>query len=245
MAISVIQRAKAGDTGGITGFCAAAFGSNVTSGSAIIAIGFIGATSNAGLSTPTDTRGNTFNPIANINDGSSSIGMKAWIAYGTAAGADTVTMSDGSNISTLFVFEVSGLAASAAFDKIASAYQSSSTALSSGNTPTTGFANELLLGAFGLTSASGLSWTVGSGYSNLQTQATAFCESSSEEEIVSSTGAYAATATLAANTGNSLSVILTFSNTAIGPTVANDPGFYKQPTNQPSMHYTKPLIKEY
>lgn len=245
MAISVAQRISAGDAA-TAGSCTPAFAANVAAGNNIIAIGFTGGTA-ASMSTPTDTRGNTFNLLTTVTVGANNF-IKVWIAYGTTAGADTVTMGDGFNDATLHIYEVAGLASSAAFDKTAAQQQVSATALDSTNTPTTTNANELLIGAFVNTDAGVLAWTLGTNYTNLTKTDITFCNSMTEERIVSATGAYNATASLPANTDNIVCAIFTFSDTAIatGPTVGTDPAFYKRKGMlEVPVHFRKPVIEVY
>jgi hypothetical protein len=109
----------------------------------------------------------------------------------TAAGETvTITYSPGS-IAEGYGIEYSGLAA-AAFDKTANANGNSGTQ-NSGNTATTTFANELLLGYM---KGNAGSFTAGSGYTLRSADANNFFQMI-EDQNVTSTGAYAATATSA------------------------------------------------
>ena len=211
MAIAVVQRGANGDPATV-GNCSVAFGVNVTAANIIIVVGTIDGPINS-LSTPTDTRGNTYVLQATIDSGLASK-MKVWAAYNIIGGANTVTMDDGFSNANMFVFEVSGLAKFNAFDRYAFQEQSSVTALDSTNL-TTQYANELLLGITANAANPGLAPTVGAGYSNLQTLTTAFEGGGSEERIVSAIGTYSAPFGIAANATNHTTAIFAFSETPI------------------------------
>lgn len=221
MAIAVVQRNKGLDAAGGTGSIAVAFGSNVTAGSCLIAIA-VGTDGSQALwtsefATPTDTRGNTWNLVLNKYTATYQIGVKVWAAYNTAAGADTITMNDTNNPGALYIYEASGLASSAAFDKSSfQAYVAGTGSFDSLSTPTTSFANELLLGIFGSGLSGTPTWTIGTNYVNLQQQNnTSGVSSAVEERIVSATGTYNATATSSVTTQGGLAVIVSFSDTPI------------------------------
>lgn len=213
MAISVVKR-NVGTDAATNGSIALTFANNTAHNASIV----VGTTDGpiANLSTPTDTSGNVYQLLATI-DGGWTIKMKLWACYdiATSAGVNTVTMNDSFSLTNMFIFEVAGLATSLAFDKQASAQQGSATALSSGNTATTTNANELLLGITGNANTLSLLPTIGAGYSNLQTTGSTNMWGGSEEAVVGSTGAQAATFTLPANATNSTTAIFTFSDTII------------------------------
>lgn len=210
MAISVTQRVTGTDNLGATGSVVVAFGGNNTAGNTIIALGWIEASINSGLSTPTDTRGNTYTQVVSINNGTASIGLVAWVANNITAGANTVTMNDGNNIANLHLYEVSGLSKTSSFDVSTFNYQLAQTSFTSGSV-TTDNANELLIGAFGVAVSAAPTWSAGSGYSNLTSQNQTFLNTATEEQIVSSIAGYSATASILINGSSySLAAILTF-----------------------------------
>lgn len=213
--ISVVQRKTGNDSTGLIGSVVVAFNSNNTAGNTIIAVGFVESNTLSNISTPTDTLGNTYIDVLDGTSGTHFLGLKVWVAYNIASGANTVTMADGNQLANLHIYEVSGLATSSAFDMSSIQLQFNQNSLSSGSTTTTTDANELLLGIFVLGLGTFPTWTAGSGYSNLITTSTAFLESATEERIVSSTGAYSATATVINNNAYSLAAIVTFGDTPI------------------------------
>lgn len=218
MAISVKQRFVTGNAAAATTITRAL--ATPTASSAIIVVGLAG-TAATDLTFGSDTQGViSSTPVAVIGTGSSSYPvMKVWVGYGLAASAESVTINTGYNESAMFVFEVAGLAASNAFDKIASLQQSSATALSSTATAITSNANELVLGISVNAKSTSLLPTVGSGFSNLQTQTVAYCNVASEELITSTTGTQTGTFTLGTNTTTETTAAFTFSDTAVNPTL--------------------------
>lgn len=102
------------------------------------------------------------------------------------------------------------------YDKSASNTGLLGTALDSGNTATTTFANEVLIGIGMQDSSSTTAWTVGAGYSSVTnwTGGPTAIPSYMTYQIVSSTGAYNATET-SDQSKNWLAAIATFSDTNI------------------------------
>lgn len=225
MAILVVQRNIIGNAAALAN-PTLAFTSNVTAGNAIIAVTTISSSSTfAGK--PSDTLQNVFIPlpistVANVN-------LAVHIAYNTPGGANTVTFSTGFQDSACMVFEVSGLAYTGAFDQYAFQQISSGTALTSGNTPTTRYPNQLLLGIHMNLNSTALLPTVGAGFSNLQTIGVTFCSSASEEQIVSAVGTTPATFTLAANATTEFTAIYTFSDTPLSTYRFNNSGLRPHP----------------
>lgn len=215
MAISVVQRASAASAGTTT--IKPALTTSNTAGNAIIVIGIAGTTTATDLnSLPTDTQGNTYAVVTTINATAFGNGLliRVWANYNIAAhtGTNTVTIPNANNDAAGFAWEVAGLATSAAFDKSSSADQTSATALDSGATATTTYANELLLGVFADDNSTSLGFTLGSGYSNAQQNGATTGYGTTEEQIVSTTGAYNATGTWVVNTAHTVSMIFTFSD---------------------------------
>ena len=139
---------------------------------------------------PTDTTGNTYTQIGPpggfVAQGSgagagSFNGQKWWIAYNIAAGANTVTVSPDEGTTNIHIWEISGLAASRAFDKYAFAFQQSTTSLDTGATATTTYANELLLCV--ASDDANDTYTLGTNFTNLTTQSNTSFSSASEERI--------------------------------------------------------------
>lgn len=219
MAISVVSRLNAADSNGTAGFVTAAFTTN-TAGNTIIAIGLCPSRVTS-MSTPTDTKGNTYTLIASGSNGT-SVSYNVWAVYNipVSAGTNTVTMNDSNIACGLFIYEIAGLATSAAFDKTMKTAGTSVLSMTSGSTLTLGFNNELVLGGFVTNSTSGGTFTVGGGFSNLlQQNPTNGGNQATEEQIVSTGASIAATATaaLSASNGNDISFVVTFSDTAIVP----------------------------
>ena len=171
-----------------------AFNSANTAGNMIIVGVYFGAQSVS--PTVTDTQGNTYGSADNatnqVTDGHETC---VFHSSNIHAGANTVTVSFGASyaFNAITVAEVSVVSA---LDKTAAAQNNGSTSPSSGNTATTTAANEFLFGHIGGSGASGgatpeAGWTaictntIGGGFTSF-----------AEYKIVSSTGAYAATATL-------------------------------------------------
>lgn len=210
MAIAVIQRATPGIDTFTNGFAHAPFVSNNTAGNTIIALCCYANGSN-NLAAITDTAGNTYTKVYDQVSAADSLGMFAYVATSITGGANTVEeINDSFNTCVIFAWEVSGISGS--LDKSAQQWQTTATNLSSTATSTTTNANELLIGAFcDSQNGTGPTYTLGAAWSNLQTGYVSFCLSMAEEQIVSSTGAYTATATISTNPNNfTMGAVLTF-----------------------------------
>jgi len=181
----------------------------------IIVIGFGGPLSGSSIavSSVSDTSGNNYQLA--VSYANSSVGINQSIYYAAniaaaAAGANTVTvqLSTSTGYPDLRILEYSGINA---LDKTASGEGTATTA-SSGSVTTT-HANELLFGAcynFGTTKGPGSGFTqrVLTGDSD-----------NAEDEIVSSTGTYAATASVSGGKGNNwLIQLATFYSSGTGGT---------------------------
>ena len=214
MAISVVQRTAAGNAA-LASTIPLAYVSNVTAGSILIAIGVTSSTL-ASLTGLTDSLNNTWTRLQTLdnNQVGASNKFKIWYCQ-TTAGANTVTLTTGLQNSGLHIFEASGLANTSSFDRFAAVQQQAVTSLSSPATSNTRFANELVIGFFINSDIAVLGWTIGGGFSNLTKQDTTFCNSMTEELIVSTVGTQTSTATLAANGDNIVSAVITFSDTPI------------------------------
>lgn len=187
MAISLVQTAAGGVSSGTS--APATWGSNTTTGN-LIAV--VIAHAAGAVSSISDSQSNTYVQI-NTQTVSSAYVLDMWYAKNITGGTTpTVTAHLASSIqANIIVREYSGLDTSAPLDQNTINNGIGGTA-SSGNTSTTTQANELLIG--GLTSLAG-TITVGSGYGNLTSETFSGTTISGymEDQIVSSTGAYAAT----------------------------------------------------
>lgn len=122
-----------------------------------------------------------------------------------------------SNTSDTWIYEVSGLATSSAFDKSHDG-SGSGTAVSSGATATLANASEIAFGVF-RTSAASATWTKNASFTNGTTTPTT-TTSALEYEIVSSTSAVTATGTFG-TTGSWVGTVVTYQAGAAGPAPSN------------------------
>lgn len=177
--IACVQTAN-GFVGSSTGTLA--FGSNNAAGNTIIVAtrGNIGNTS-----TPTDTRGNTYNiaATANVLLGGGPSTISVYYAFNIAAGANTVNFSGAASNQRVFIAEYSGLTTTDPIDKSHSA-SGTSTTPASGATTTTAQAKELAFGATGNSDGS-VTPTAGAGWTLEPTIDDFFA---AEDQILSSTG---------------------------------------------------------
>lgn len=172
---------------------AKAFATNNTTNNFIGVLVVWGATSGTVLSV-TDTLGNTYTAASAVVNGTSS-SMQFWYCASCAAGANTVTatLSVSQTNVGLCLGEWFGLSGSGAspLDVQVSASSATGTALSSGSISTT-FANDLLIGA--ATTVTQTIASVGASYtSRVATNTTV--PMLLEDQLVTSTGSYSATAT--------------------------------------------------
>jgi hypothetical protein len=221
MAISVVQRGSGVDSNGGTGSIAVAFGSATTAGNAIILLVGSNTNTNSPFSV-SDTGGNTYTKVSSINNGTAYTGAIAYICHSIAGGADTVTLNDGFNASSLHIYEVAGLASTQALDKVVYQYQNSAASMDS-TSVTTSYANELLLGLAVISATSANTYTLGTGYANLLAAAGSNAHNASEEQVVSSVTSYSATINSAISNQLSLMVMYSFADTAnAGGTLSTD-----------------------
>lgn len=222
MAIAVVQRKTAADAGGAASKITLAFTSSVTAGNTII-IGLAMSDSTQvlfqqELHSPTDTLNNVYYFLYETGfNATSGVGVRWYAAYNIAGGANTITVNDTANDTEAVAYEVSGLATYAAYDKAASANIAATTSYSSGASAATAFINELVLGGFGIATTGVV--TVGAGYATAQ-QASGTSQSfTTEEKIISATGAQTATATGTSTSG--IASVITFADTASVSRVAS------------------------
>ena len=157
---------------------------------------------NFGTVSVSDSAGNTYTKDADNTNGFVNVRTIIFRASGVAALAAnstiTVTVPSGSTAKAIAVQEFSGLSSSPKDQTIAG--QGNKTNVNSGNTANTNQANELLLGAVGMEGPPWVSFTPGTGLTSLSSAGTSGGGNNEtmfpEYEIVSATGAYAATATI-------------------------------------------------
>ncbi len=180
---------------------------NVTAGNSVIVTFLWGGWSSAETTSCTDSQGNSYS--VDVNEYYSGAGLYTIVcsahnvsALGTS---DTITLtfSSGTYGVSATVHEFSGLAAVATLDQVASNNGSSATP-SSGNTATTTQAEELLVGAIGVSGPPTDSFTPGSGYTALSSVGFTGVWNGTirpEYRIVSATGSYQADGTLGTSRG--------------------------------------------
>lgn len=234
MAISVVQRDKNQDLTGSG--VSKAFGSNNTGGNKLIVLAAI-SNSSITLSTPTDTRGNTYAVVATELDAGSFYGWRCWVVESCAAGANTVTVNNTSfSNSLLFIYEVSGLAATSSFDKKVTTKSDSGSSPTSGSITVTN-SNELILGVGLNSSSAAVVFASGSGYSNLQQPGNSNgLNGALEEKIISGGGSNSATFTLTTNNGLTMTTLLSFSDTTIVNSIPNRQYIMRQAVKRASYY---------
>ena len=223
MAIAVVQ-SKSNSTASGTSL-ALAMTSNVTAGNLIaIAVLSFGSGSPPAPSSITDTLGNTYtNPIDETN-GAFTRRCQIWYAKNIAGGANTITLNmSGTGSVAAFAWEISGLNTTAPFDQLQLA-TGTGTAVSSGSTPTTTDANEILVGCMWNPSAE--TNTPDATFTNLTQIVVGSDRFVGGTKIVSSTGTYAYTGTLNAS-ANWIGIVGTFKTTGAG--AATKLGFGQTP----------------
>lgn len=209
---TVIQRNV---TQGNNGVISLAFGANVTAGNAIIVI--VGTGSTTTIPTPTDTGGDTFVLLGSVKDSGNSASMAVFACYSSAGGAQTISVNVGAGTTNtgLHIREVSGLASASMLDGTIVEATGFSSPVTAGAT-TTANANDLLLGFFmSAQSTAATTWTTGTGYSNGLTDTASFVYGFSEEQVVSATGTYAATAAPSGGNGVYAGFTIALSDTPI------------------------------
>lgn len=161
------------------------------------------------VSTVTDDASNSYTVHANLSSGSASLSMASgYLATGLTAGQKIhFTPSVGGQGGSWAVANFSGLVAASYFDKTAQFTTAFSTSWTSGNTATTTQADELIYGCvFGDTT---LAYTPGGTFSQIHQEVFTSARNFTEYKTVSSTAAYAADGTVAANTAT-LAIVGTF-----------------------------------
>lgn len=184
---------------------------SVSAGNAII-VGVSNYTSTQRtVSSISDTAGNTYVRCGNRYQPDSYFTAETWVAYNTTANANnviTVTYSGGATWRAMVAHQVSGIATSSAFDKQAASTGSPSSA-SVGPTDTTTQGAEYIF-AFFMVSDS-MTGTAGTNY----TERVDVDQIYSEDRVVTSTGAYSASATFSTSGEAYWAMISTFKAKAL------------------------------
>jgi len=204
--ISLVQSASA--SGSTVNPLSIQFPSANTQGNLIVAFVRM-STTNQPVSV-TDSAGNTY--IDAVSQSQAADGHQVHVFYASkiASGANTVkaTFSGTNNHPFLAVYEYTGVIT---LDRIAAA-QGSSASPSSGATPTTSSANELVFAATGLPASYTGTVSAGSGFTILK-QDTGTSRAADEGEIVSATGSFTGAFSLSSS-ANWTAVVATFSGGA-------------------------------
>lgn len=200
-AIAFVQGVSDTGAAGTTPEVLPAFGTNVAVGDLIVVLcgGDGGVT---GLATGvTDNLGNTYTrvPGFDIANGAGTLNLDCFYAVVTVAGACTITCAfDDLNENGVFVAQhFNGFVGTATLDQIKRQENASSTTCTSGASPSTTVANEVVIG-LGIHASTVSAFSLGSGYTNLTQASVAARQAAMESKIVSSTGAQTATFTIAA-----------------------------------------------
>jgi hypothetical protein len=246
MAIAFVKSATGTTTGFPQAVTTTAFGTNTTTGNAML-VGIIVDAAINNVTSVTDNMSNTYTKMGSFFGTTYDVEIY-YVTNMTGGASHTVTANYSSfTDASIIVFEVSGLASSSAFDKQVSATGTSGN-LDSGNTATTAFNNEYIF-AVGMVTSGGTTMTAGTGYANLIQNQTSFGTIAAEGKVVSATGAYNATMTSSITNQSWSMLVGTFSDGVGGgggggPTPANDPAMYLSRSSfQPSN--LKPLITDY
>lgn len=231
MAISLVQSNLALTNSG-TLTQAVTFTSNTTSGNLIVVstVKNVDAGGLGVITGITDSNGNTYQQaIAQNGNGVVVNSVEIWYAYNITGGTTptvTVTWSL-SNRPAATIREYSGIATTSPLDVTLGFTQVSQiTSWSMGPSSSTSQADELVIVAVGATGGSpsaGL-WSLGSGFSNLQSQvASTTARQGVEDKIISSTGTQSATITSNNNVSGAMA-LATFKATAGATTTQTQTG---------------------
>jgi hypothetical protein len=167
-----------------------AYSSNVTKGDFLIAV--VQMTSTSQPSGVTDTVGSSWTELVSgqMNvDGSTFYAVSVWTATAKASGANTVTANSGSGVNAMEIAEYSAANVDV-FSTFATGNGSSSPSSITGNSATTTYANETLVG-WGSSSQAGLGAALG-GYTRDVTTGGAEGYNNTERQSVSAIGTYTA-----------------------------------------------------
>ena len=158
--------------------------------------------------TLTDSAGNTYVQAVSQVQNSDGTQLRLYYARNILGGVNTVkaTITTTSYHLWLAVYEYKGLSTTSPLDQTSSA-QGRSAAPTTGATPTTTSANELIFAGFGFPSPTSASQSAGTGYTLLQRDRTG--AGATESKLVTSTGSYTATFNLGSSV-NWSAVVATF-----------------------------------
>jgi hypothetical protein len=156
-----------------------------------------------------DSAGNTYFQAATQTQTTDRSKVYLFYAKNSVAAANTVTatFSATNNHPWLAIYEYKGLSTTAPLDQTASA-QGSSSAPSTGATPTTTSANELIFAGTGLPSSYTGTQAAGSGYTMLE-KGTGKAPAGNESVLATATGSFTGTFTLSGS-ANWSAIIATF-----------------------------------
>lgn len=196
MAISLIQQTTGSKTNAVAGNCTSVM-ANTTTGNCLI-LGIINTATTNKVTGVTDGT-NTFVKIdVGVQFGASGTGwITLWYAKnitGLTTPTVTATVTGAGVGSGMVAAEYSGLDTTAPFDQFKYT-GGTTTAITSGASPTTAQADELVVG-FGASDWGNNGYTVGAGYGHLKTMGNADLDCSMEDKIVAATAAMTATMTL-------------------------------------------------
>ena len=222
MAISFVQSTTGNATTSPT--TTTAFAGSTTSGNLIVVTTADDSGLTTSVSAVADSKGNAYTQVVNI---SSSSSMQIWYAKNITGGAShtvSATWNTGNTGRCVLVAqEFSGCDTSNPLDQNTST-GSTGTAVSSGASPTTTQAAELVVGGASH-DALASAFSLGSGYTNLGTVNVANCAVAMESKVVAATGAQTATFTIAASR-TWICGVVTFKGAGGGPPPAVNSGFF-------------------
>ena len=202
-----VQTTKA--TGGVSPQTTSAFGSATTTGNLIVVSISVYNGSGAlnSVTAVTDSAGNTYTRQASKARINGLIEIEVWAASNiTGASGMTVQVTAGVLDINVIAQEFSGAKTSSPLDQTASGNGNSSS-LASGTTATLSGPSEIVIGAFA--SDVSLTFTVGSGYSNLDQKSSILTSVMMESLVASSTAGQQATATMSGSSDYA-GVVVTF-----------------------------------
>lgn len=200
MAIALVQSASAAAP-------SCAYGSANTAGNLLVAV-LQDSNDPAGI-TLSDTRGNAWIKAVGLYSSGLVLSGSIWYAANCAAGANTVAVAGGFTVfQCLAVAEYSGIATASPLDKTAVDLNSAAASPDSGPTAATTQADELLVGGIALDAGSAVTWTGSFTSRQSATNGGGNRMVAFGDRIVSTTGAYDATAT--STTGDWIAAIATF-----------------------------------
>jgi len=218
-------------------------GITVAAGKTMFAL--IAADATASTITVSDSAGNTYTLNADQTAGSGkgirTLVFSAPVATALSNGTITVASTAGVNIAASF-FAFNGLVSPAPVDKVKTAFGTTATTLSSGNTAITSLPDELLIGAMAIegiaTGSKGWTpFTPGSGFTALTASSNSgspsnFVTMQPEYRIVNATNAYAATGTVTASATAWAAAVATYK--IVVPSVSSITRAGANPTNGPA-----------